>query len=155
MAPATGRPLQSGYAKLYKTFTFGLWRAPFFRLLTSRVSIRYFLEKTWGSKAIDEGLLAYDILTTRQPGAEHAPYSFIAGFLFSNDISRVYASLEGPVWMVHGVRGDFVDYKGKRLVEDRPNWTIDVLETGALPQFELMAEFADRYDAFLRRVAPV
>ena len=140
--------------KLYKTFTFGLWRAPLFRLLTSRVSIRYFLEKTWGSKSIDEGLLEYDIITTRQPGAEHAPYSFIGGFLFSNDISRVYGSLALPVWMVHGVRGDFVDYKGKRLIEGRPNWTIDVLETGALPQFEKMAAFAERYDAFLSRVAP-
>lgn len=153
--PRNGPPGSNrGMPTLYKAFTFGLWRVPFFHLLTSRVSIRYFLEKTWGSKAIDEGLLEYDLLTTHQPGAEHAPYSFISGFLFSNDITRVYGSLTLPVWMVHGVRGDFVDYSGKTLVQDRPNWTIDVLETGALPQFEKMDAFAERYDAFLSAVAP-
>lgn len=153
--PRNGPPgSDRGMPKLYKALTFGLWRAPLFHLLTSRVSIRYFLEKTWGSKAIDEGLLEYDVLTTHQPGAEHAPYSFIAGFLFSDDITRVYGGLTLPVWMVHGVRGDFVDYKGKSLVQDRPNWTIDVLETGALPQFEMMQAFAERYDAFLSSVPP-
>lgn len=148
--PRDGPPgSDRGMPTLYKAFSFRPWRVPLFHLLTSRVSIRYFLEKTWGSKAIDEGLLEYDVLTTHQPGAEHAPYSFIAGFLFSNDITRVYDGLRLPVWMVHGVRGDFVDYKGKVLVEGRPNWTVDVLETGALPQFEMMEAFAARYDAFL------
>ena len=153
--PREGPPgSDRGMPTLYKAFTFGLWRAPLFHLLTSRVSIRYFLEKTWGSKAISEGLFAYDVLTTHQPGAEHAPYAFISGFLFSNDITRVYDGLALPVWMVHGVRGDFVDYRGKTLVQDRPNWTIDVLETGALPQFEMIDAFATRYDAFLRSVPP-
>lgn len=138
-----------GMPALYKGFTFGLWRRPFFQLLTSRISIRYFLEKTWGSKAIDEGLLDFDMLTTSQPDAEHAPYSFIAGYLFSDDISRVYTSLTLPVWLVHGVRGDFVDYSGKRLVEGRPNWTIEIMQTGALPHFEQPEAFESRYEAFL------
>lgn len=148
--PLNGPPGSTrGMPALYKGFTVGLWRRALFQLLTSRISIRYFLEKTWGSKAIDEGLLEFDVLTTSQPGAEHAPYSFIAGYLFSNDISRVYAGLTLPVWMVHGVRGDFVDYSGKRLVEGRPNWTIAIMQTGALPQFEQPDDFQSRYEAFL------
>jgi pimeloyl-ACP methyl ester carboxylesterase len=128
---------------------FPLWSGGLFRLLTSRASIRYFLNKTWGSRAIDEGLLEYDYLTTHQPGAQHAPYYFVSGFLFSEDITRIYHSLTLPVWMSHGVRGDFVDYTNKKQVEGRANWTIRVFDTGAMPHFEAEAEFIAAYDAFL------
>lgn len=134
---------------LYSVFTFPLWTRGFFRLLTSRPSIRYFLRKTWGSKDIDEGLFEYDYLTTHQPGARHAPYRFVSGYLFSDDIGRIYKGLAIPVWMAHGVRGDFTDYSGKTLVAAKPNWTIDVFQTGALPHFEVPAEFTAAYDRFL------
>jgi pimeloyl-ACP methyl ester carboxylesterase len=130
-------------------FEFSLWSEGFFRLLTSRAGIRYFLNKTWGSRAIDEGLLEYDYLTTRQPGAQHAPYYFVSGYLFSEDIARIYHSLTLPVWMSHGVRGDFVDYTGKTQVEGRANWTIQVFDTGAMPHFEAKTEFIAAYDAFI------
>ena len=140
-----------GMPLLRSLFTRPPWSRGFFDLLTSRPSVRYFLQKTWGSKNIDEGLLDYDCLTTRQPGARHAPYCFVSGFLFSGDISRIYESIELPVWMAHGVRGDFVDYRYKATVEARPNWTIRVFQTGALPYFEALEEFAREYDAFLER----
>jgi pimeloyl-ACP methyl ester carboxylesterase len=126
-----------------------LWSEGFFRLLTSRTGIRYFLNKTWGSKNIDEGLLEYDYLTTHQPGAQHAPYYFVSGFLFSEGIIRIYHSLTLPVWMAHGVRGDFVDYSNKTEVADRANWTIEVFDTGAMPHFEARDPFVRAYDAFL------
>jgi pimeloyl-ACP methyl ester carboxylesterase len=137
---------------LHALFEFPLWSEGFFRLLTSRAGIRYFLNKTWGSRNIDEGLLEYDYLTTRQPGAQHAPYYFVSGFLFSEDITRIYHSLTLPVWMSHGVRGDFVDYSNKTQVEGRANWTIRVFQTGAMPHFEAEAEFIAAYDAFLAGV---
>jgi pimeloyl-ACP methyl ester carboxylesterase len=141
-----------GMPWLRNLFTRPPWNQGFFDLLTSRPSVRYFLQKTWGSKNIDEGLLDYDCLTTRQPGARHAPYCFVSGFLFSGDISRIYESIQLPVWMSHGVRGDFVDYRHKRTVEARPNWTVRVFQTGALPYFEALEEFVREYDAFLERV---
>ena len=55
-----------------------------------------------------------------------------------------------PVWMSHGVRGDFVDYRGKRLVEGRPNWRFDVFATGAMPYFEVPQDFIAAYDTFLQ-----
>jgi pimeloyl-ACP methyl ester carboxylesterase len=134
---------------LRSIFDFPLWSRGFFNLLTSRPSIRYFLQKTWGSKDIDEGLFAYDYLTTHQPGARHAPYYFVSGYLFSGDIGRLYKAITIPVWMAHGVRGDFTDYSGKRLVENRPNWTIDVFQTGALPHFEVPDGFMAGYARFL------
>ena len=144
-----------GKPAVHRAITVQLWRRKLFELLTSRVSIRYFLGKTFGTQAIDEGLADYDYLSAHQPGAEHAPYSFLSGYLFSNDITRVYEGLSGPVWMVHGTRGDFVDYSKKGRFADRRNWTIDVFETGALPQFEALETFATRYDAFLARVGGI
>ena len=134
-------------------FEFPPWSAGFFRLLTSRAGIRYFLRKTWGSDDFDKGLADYDYLTTHQPGAQHAPYYFVSGYLFSEDIIRVYHSLTLPVWMTHGVRGDFVDYSNETLVQDRANWTIRVFPTGAMPHFEEKNNFVEAYDAFLTGVS--
>jgi pimeloyl-ACP methyl ester carboxylesterase len=84
---------------LHGLFEFPLWSEGFFRLLTSRPSIRFFLRKTWGSDNYDRGLYEYDYLTTHQPGAQHAPYYFVSGYLFSKDILRIYHALTLPVWM--------------------------------------------------------
>lgn len=134
---------------LHAVFEFPLWSESFFRLLTSRAGIRYFLNKTWGSDDFDKGLADYDYLTTHQPGAQHAPYYFVSGYLFSEDITRIYHSLTLPVWMAHGDRGDFVDYTNEALVKGRANWTIEVFSTGAMPHFEARAAFVQAYDAFL------
>ncbi len=138
-----------GMPWLHSLFEFPLWSEGFFRLLTSRASIGYFLKKTWGSDNYDRGLAGYDYLTTHQPGAQHAPYYFVSGFLFSEDILRIYQTLTLPVWMSHGVRGDFVDYSAKDSVQGRANWSIDVFPTGAMPHFENEGAFIARYDAFL------
>jgi pimeloyl-ACP methyl ester carboxylesterase len=153
-APYTGATGSTrGNPTLYAALNVPLWREGFFRLLTSRPSIRYFLQKTWGSKEIDEGLLNYDYLTTHQPGAYHAPYDFVSGFLFSGDISNIYNALKLPIWMSHGVRGDFTDYSWSRSVEQKSNWTVHEFPTGALPYFELSSLFVQRYETFLDRVA--
>ena len=137
----------------YRILRFPLWDRGFYRLLTSRRSIRYFLERTWGSKNIDEGMLDYDYETTHQPGARFAPYYFVSGYLFSLDITRVYESLSMPVWLSHGVRGDFQDYSYVKSISRLPNWTVTEFPTGALPQFELPADFMQRYSAFLDQLA--
>jgi len=134
---------------LHGFFEFPPWSESFFRLLSSKASIRFFLKKTWGSDNYDRGLADYDYLTTHQPGARHAPYYFVSGYLFTLNILPIYHALTLPVWMSHGVRGDFVDYSAKSSVEGRANWKIDVFQTGAMPHFEVEAEFIARYDAFL------
>lgn len=134
---------------LYRFFRMPLWSEALFKALTARRSIRYFLERTWGSEAIDEGLLAYDYQTTHQPGARFAPYYFVSGFLFSRDITRIYEQLTLPVWLAHGDRGDFQDYSYVSKFENRPNWSVTAFRSGALPFFEIPAEFMRRYDEFL------
>jgi pimeloyl-ACP methyl ester carboxylesterase len=134
---------------LLRVLRFPAWKRGFFSALTSRASIRFFLEKTWGSKQIDEGLLDYDYITTHQPNAENAPYAFVSGYLFSTDAMQLYRNLAMPVWMIHGVRGDFVDYEQKGLVQRLPNWKIDVVQTGAMPHFEKTSDFVALYESFL------
>ncbi len=133
--------------------SFPVWGRVLFNALVSRPSMRFFLQKTWGSKQIDEGLLDYDYLTAHQHGAEHAVFSFAAGFLFSRDALSVYKELSVPVWMSHGVRGDFVDYGRKQDVADRPNWTVQVFDTGAFPQFEQINRVTASYDRFIDTLA--
>jgi pimeloyl-ACP methyl ester carboxylesterase len=120
-----------------------------FNLLTRRTVIRYFLRRTWGSQQFDHGLLDYDHATTRPEGAEFAPLQFIGGLLFSGDSGSVYRALTQPVWAIHGVRGDFTDYRSLYLMSERANWTVDIFPTGALPHFELPLEFVQRYDAWV------
>ena len=126
------------------------WGGPLFRGLTRPGVVRYFLARTWGSKAIDEGLWAYDLLTTRQPGAEYAPLAFLSAGLFSADIHTVYEKLALPVWVTMATQGDFTDYRGKTVVEGRPNWRFSKIEGGAMPYFEAPEAFAAAYDDFLR-----
>ena len=141
-----------GLPWLHRTLRGPGWGLALFRGLTKPGVVRYFLERTWGSKQIDEALWAYDLITTRQPGAEHAPLHFLSAGLFSADIHTVYEQLALPVWMSHGTRGDFTDYRSKTIVDQRPNWQFTVFQdTGALPYFEIPTEFCAAYDEFLRR----
>ncbi len=123
-----------------------------FRLLTRPGVIRYFLQRTWGSRRIDERLWATAVHMARAPGAEHAPLHFISGYLFSRDVDALYDALQLPVWLSHGVRGDFTDYSRTERLRGRANWQLTELPTGALPQFEVLGEMTARYDAFLQTV---
>ncbi|WP_088280876.1 alpha/beta fold hydrolase [Ideonella sp. A 288] len=125
------------------------WGGGLFRTLTRPGVIRHFLRKTWGGRDIDDTMWAYAVRTAQEPGAEHAPLCFLSGGLFSADIHAVYEALTVPVWMSHGVRGDFTDYRGKAFLAHRPNWRFTVFQTGALPYFEVGAESDAAYDAFL------
>jgi pimeloyl-ACP methyl ester carboxylesterase len=127
------------------------WGGAAFRLLTRPAVIDYFLRRAWGAPETDEALWRYNVFTARQPGAEHAPLEFLSGGLFSADALSVYEQLSQPVWMSHGMRGDFTDYGAKRQVEARPNWRFTVFSTGALPYFEVPQQFCARYDGFLAR----
>lgn len=141
-------PTTMGRSWLLDALYFPLWERQLFALLTMRPVMRKFLEKAWGAKQIDEPLLDYCYQTTHQHGARHAPYHFVAGYLFSKDILTLYEALKLPVWMLHGVRGDFIDYRHKSRIEARPNWQISVLQSGAFPHFEMLEVVARSYDQF-------
>lgn len=141
-----------GLAWLYKTFTWPFWSDGIYRNLTRPGVIRYFLERTWGSKNISEALWRYDLLTTRQPGAKHAPFFFVSAFLFSADINTLYEAIDCPVWVSMATRGDFTDYQGRTTVAGKPNWQFHTVQGGALPYFEDLPAFTNVLSPFLDAV---
>lgn len=136
-----------GIAWLYKLLANPVWSDGLFQALTRPGVIRYFLERSWGSKQIDEGLWRYDVLTARQPGAKNAPLYFLSAHLFSSDINSLYEAVDCRVWVSMATRGDFTDYRGRSTVEGRPNWQFHLVDGGALPYFE-------KSDHFLALLAP-
>lgn len=126
----------------------GVGRA-LFGLLTTAPSIRYFLQRTWGSKKIDDEMFENSVLSARQPGAQHAPFHFLSGYLFSADMLSVYDSIQTPVWVSHGVRGDFTDYSRMDGVRQKPDWYVTQFQTGAMPYFEVPRQFTAAYTEFL------
>ncbi len=143
-APGSTRELRG----LLRVLSVPLWSQALFNGLTRPGVVRYFLERTWGGKAIDETMCAYAIATARHPDARHAPLQFLCARLFSADIHDVYDALTQPVWVSHGVRGDFKDFRGLALLARAPAWTVSVYPTGAMPYFELPQRFfadADRF----------
>lgn len=130
---------------LHSILTVSLWRRALYRLLTRPRVIRYFLTRTFGSSDIDPTLWHDAIQTAQRSGAEHAPFYFLSGHLFSRDITRIYEGLSMPVWVAHGVRGDFVDYDGVEPLLERSHWRRETFDTGALPYFEALDRFMAAY----------
>jgi pimeloyl-ACP methyl ester carboxylesterase len=141
-----------GLPVVYRLISAPLVGRSLFRLLTTRPSVRFFLQKTWGGKQIDEQVFEYSCRTARQPGARHAPLHFLSGYLFSRNPQAYFDDLAQPSWLSHGVRGDFTDFRGASRISDRPNWRIDSFATGALPYFEVTDAFTAAYDEFLADV---
>jgi pimeloyl-ACP methyl ester carboxylesterase len=138
-----------GQAWLHRLLSRPMWAQALFNGLTRPGVIRYFLERTWGAKSIDEALWAYCVQTTRQPGARFAPLHFLAANLFSADAFSLYEALHPPVWMSHGVRGDFTDYRAQSLLQNKAHWRFTEFQTGALPYFEVPPQFLAAFDSFL------
>jgi len=152
LGPYLGAPGSTrGKQLLLKLLNQRVWRQSLFSLLTKRPVMKFFLQKVWGSRKIDLDLLDYDIFITRQPGAELAPLWFLSFYLFSNDVTRIYEALDLPVWVAHGTRGDFTDYSGLNLFKGKANWDVAVFPTGAFPHFEMIDQFAERYDTFISK----
>jgi pimeloyl-ACP methyl ester carboxylesterase len=150
LAPTQGAPESSREVPgLLRALRVPLWRRPLFDALTSRASIRYFLQRTYGRKEVDEAMVDYDYLSTHQPDAENAPLAFLSARLFSRDVRSVYARLTLPVWVPHATRGDFRDFSQAGWAQARGHWRFEPLPTGALPHFEMPDAFADKLRAFL------
>ena len=143
-----------GKAWLYRLLRGPGWGSALYRQLTRPKVIRYFLERTWGSKNIDEWLWHADVLMSRYPGACFAPLYFLSAYLFSADIHNVYDAVQVPVWVSHGQKGDFVDYRQLGTFAERNQWRVTVFDGGALPYFEELHSFIGEFQRFLSTLSP-
>jgi pimeloyl-ACP methyl ester carboxylesterase len=143
-APASSR----GVPWAFRLLSNPAWSSWLFNNLTRPPVVRYFLQRTFGRKQVDETLWRYCVLSARQPGAKHAPLCFLSAFLFAADINTLYEKLACPVWVSMATRGDFTDYRGRNTVALRANWQFELMQGGALPYFEDLAGFTAKLDAF-------
>ena len=147
-----GEPGSSrGMAWFYRAVSNPTWSSGLFNTLVKPAIVRYFLQRTFGRKQVDEALWRYCVLTASQPGAKHAPLRFLSAYLFAADINTIYEKLTCPVWVSMATRGDFTDYRGRSTVEGRANWQFQLTPGGALPYFEDLAGFAAKLDHFLNK----
>ena len=139
--------------RVHRLLSHPRWAQALFNGLTKPAVVRYFLRRTWGGPNIDATMADHAVRSAREPGARHAPLHFLSGGLFSADTHNVYEALTQPVWLSHGVRGDFTDYRALLLVQGRANWRLSVFNTGALPYFEEPAAFNAGLSDLLARAA--
>lgn len=134
---------------IHPLFSFPVWARPFYDLITTRSSIKYFLEQSFiGSVPPD--LIDYAYATSHQPGAEHAPLYFISGKLFTPNIKRmVYDRLHVPTLVLYD-RDGFTSFELlPDLLAENPSWqAVRLVPTLGLPHFERtedVVEVLDRY----------
>jgi pimeloyl-ACP methyl ester carboxylesterase len=85
----------------YPLLSFRLWSRPFFDLLTTRRGINWYLQRSFVG-TIPDGMVAYSVATSHQPGAEHAPLYFVAGKLFTpNAFERIYRHVTVPTLVIY------------------------------------------------------
>jgi pimeloyl-ACP methyl ester carboxylesterase len=133
----------------YEILAFPLWGRAIFDALTTPQSIRWFLEQSFAGP-VDEGLVHYDHLTARQPGAHHAPLYFVSGQLFTPNIrEKAYEKLTLPVLVLYD-EDNFVGFDALPGVLARNgNWRAErITPTKGLPQFEKMPAVASALQSF-------
>lgn len=84
-------------AWFYRLASNPAWSSGLFDNLIRSGEVRYFLQRTFGRKQVDENLWRYCVLTARQPGAKHAPLYFLSAYLFAANINTLYEKLACPV----------------------------------------------------------
>jgi pimeloyl-ACP methyl ester carboxylesterase len=107
-----------------------------FRLLTSRVSIRYFLGLSFHGKP-PETMVDYAYATARQPGARYAPFTFLSMKLFTPGAAgTLYASLDLPVLVLYD-RDPNITFERLDEFRDHPKWLIERISPSmGLPHWE-------------------
>ena len=137
---------------LYRFLRVPIWSRPLFDLITSRPSIRLFLGLSQ-RQGFDRDLGDYAYITSHQPGAEYAPFQFLANLLFTQDIFNTYYSLDKPVLVLYG-RGPNTRVDRVDELRRRPNWQIHQMKgSGELVHFDNPDGVIVRIDEFLARLS--
>ncbi|MCS6847851.1 MAG: alpha/beta hydrolase [Anaerolineae bacterium] len=125
-----------------------VWRRPIYDLLTSRPSLRLFLQSSQCTR-LDRSLVDYAYATSHQPHAENAPYYFISFKLFTPAILEVYRALPQPCLTIFG-QDPFAGYELVGALCNKPNWRIHALtNAGALVHWDEPRAVISLLDAHL------
>ncbi len=124
-----------------------------FRLLTSRPSIRYFLNKAFVGKT-PPSLVDYAYLTSHRPGASHAPFIFLSLSLFTHDaVDKLYRPLQQPVLTIYDKDPNVSFERLEELVSSQTNWQAQRVEPSlGMPHFEHSAGVIQILDQFWNEI---
>jgi pimeloyl-ACP methyl ester carboxylesterase len=133
----------------YRNLSNPIWAGPLYALIATKTSIRLFLNPSFQGKP-DQGLIDYDYLATRLPGARYAPLYFIGGVLFTPDAyGQLYSKVNQPMLVLYD-RDAFVNFdRLNEFTAARPNASaVRVTPTKGLPHFEQLGQVTAALDAF-------
>lgn len=99
-----------------------VWSQALYDALVSRLSIRYFLGKSFDGP-VDELMVDHAYRTSHRPGARFAAISFLAGELFTPDAATgLYAPLTVPVAVLYD-KDPFTSFSAlPEFLAGRPGW---------------------------------
>lgn len=118
--------------------TVPLWGQALFDLVASKRSIRYFLNQSFTDRA-PQDLIDYAYATAHQPGARHAPLTFLSTRLFTrNAADGLFAKLPPLPVLAIADRDPYVTFERLPPFADaRPNWQYETLAPNqGLPHWE-------------------
>jgi pimeloyl-ACP methyl ester carboxylesterase len=121
----------------------------FYELLVSKLSLRYFLRRSFES-GVDRGLLDYAFDTSHQPGAWRAPLAFVLGRLFPSGSARnIYAHVRAPALVLYD-QDAYTSFGALGGFEDEHNnfSSRRISHTRGLPQFEAPQQTLDALQRF-------
>lgn len=120
-----------------------------FGLLTSKPSIRYFLNLSFVERAPDE-LVDYAWRTAHRSGARFAPTAFVSGRLFAADaVAELYEPLALPVLVLYDRDPNISFERLPALIDSRSNWRAErISPSRGLPHFENLDAVTGALDSF-------
>ncbi|MEM8563217.1 MAG: alpha/beta hydrolase [Pseudomonadota bacterium] len=132
----------------------GVFRTPFlaegvFRLLTSKASIRFFLNQSFQGSAPEE-MIDYAYATSHQSGAHFAPYCFLSGRLFTRSACELfYEQLTVPTLVLYDRDANISFEKLPQLLERNTVCeSARISPTMGLPHWEKLPETVAAIDQF-------
>jgi len=134
----------------YGALTLPPWRQGLFDLVASRRSIRFFLDQSFSDRA-PQDLIDYAYATSHQPGARHAPLTFLSTRLFTRDaLNQLYARLPDIPVLAIADRDPYVTFERLPAFTDaRANWSFERLAPHmGLPHWEHPHETAAVLERF-------
>lgn len=145
------RPLPSPRtaARLHRVLSLPGLSTLLYALVSSRPSIGYYLGKSFTGAPPAE-LIDYAHATSHQPGAPHAPLTFLSTRLFTpNALEQLYAPLTQDVLVIADADPYVTFERLPELIEQRPNWShLSLGPHRGLPQWERLGPLVEALDAF-------
>lgn len=135
--------------RAHSFLSFPLWSQPFYDLLTSKISIRYYLGQSFVGEPPPD-FLAYAHDTSHQPGARYAPLYFLSGQLFTYGVrTAVYEKIDTPTLVIYDRDANVSFDKLPDLLQKNDAWqAVRIVPTMGLPHWEKLPETTTALDQF-------